>query len=235
MASIKEEIVKLPGRIKNVEIIEQRQVSPQNSTAYLSLHSLQVQNTYSDETKSAVYRYEGVLRKYLDAVVLVLTATVGRETQVCLRTSIRPPLLLRRTLALPQPDDDLPFALLELPAGLIEDTDKGPNGLRARAAAETIEETGYRVSPEDFSLLGSAPFVSAGVIPEKMIFMRAAVLNVNDRVPPEGDGSPAEEGADIVWVGVDWALKMCDNGAIVDMKTELGIRRLAALLASTGL
>lgn len=227
--------MKLPGRIKNVEIVEQRQVSSPDASAYLSLHSLKVQNTYSDETKSAVYRYEGVLRKYLDAVVLILTAAINGEPHVCLRTSIRPPLLLRRTLTLPQPDDDLPFALLELPAGLIEDADKGQDGLRARAAAETIEETGYVLPPAAFSLLGSAPFVSAGVIPEKMIFMRAAVSNVDDRIPPEGDGSPSEEGADIVWVGVDWALKMCDNGAIVDMKTELGIRRLAALLASTGL
>jgi ADP-ribose pyrophosphatase len=224
--------VKLPGRIQNVELIEKRQVGSPEAAAYLSLHSLRVQNTYTDGSKSRVYRYEGVLRKWLDAVVLILTAKIDGQVHVCLRTSIRPPLLLRQAVPLPQPDDGPVFSLLEMPAGLIEDADIGPKGLLARASAEALEETGYTLAPERFSVLGSAPFVSAGVIPERMFFVQAVVSDVADRVFPEGDGSAAEEGADIVWVGLDAALKMCDNGTIVDMKTELGIRRLASLTAS---
>ncbi len=225
--------VKLPGQIQDVALLDKQRVGTPEDTAYLALYSLRVQNRYTDGSKSAVYRYEGVLRKWLDAVVLVLTTRINDVVHLCLRTSIRPPLLLRRGLDLPQPDDHTPFALLELPAGLIEGSDKGNAGLNRRAAAETLEETGYCVPADGFALLGTAPFVSPGVIPEKMIFMTARVEDIKDRSRPEGDGSPAEEGADIVWVGVDDALKMCDNGTIVDMKTELGIRRLAALLAST--
>ena len=35
-------------------------------------------------------------------------------------------------------------------------------------------------------------------------------------------------GGDIMWIPVDDALKMCEQGKIVDMKTELGLRRLAS-------
>jgi len=225
--------VKLPGRIQDVEIIDKQPVGSPEETSYLTLYSLRVQNTYTDGTKSDGYRYEGVLRKWLDAVVIVLTANIDDKVCVCLRTSIRPPLLLRRTLDLPQPDSATPCALLELPAGLIEDSDKGEAGLMGRAVLETLEETGYSLVEADFSTLGAGVFVSPGVIPEKMLFVTAWIRDIDNRSAPEGDGSLAEEGSDIVWVGVDEALKMCDNGEIVDMKTELGIRRLATLLVST--
>lgn len=226
--------MKLPGEIENVELVRKEKVERPSASAYLSLEALFVQNTYSDGRKSALYRYEAALRKWMDAAVLVLTAEIDEKTCVCLRTSVRPPLLLRPELDLPQPDEKRFFALLELPAGLIEGTDRGEEGLRARAVAETLEETGYRLRPEDFSPLGSAPFVSPGVIPERMFFLGAKISDVEDRTRPEGDGSLAEKGADIVWVRVDEALRMCDKGEIVDMKTELGIRRLASALPLSG-
>ena len=226
--------MKLPGTIEHVEIVRQEPVSNPEHSAYLTLWNLGVQNTYTDGSKSAVYRYEAVLRKWLDAVVLVLIAEIEEVLMVCMRTSIRPPILLRSNLSLPQPDSDPQGTLLELPAGLIEDEDRGPEGVLRRAAAETLEETGYDLPLGAFSLLGSGVFVSPGVIPERMIFLSAAVPDYAAVQKPEGDGSPLEEGSDILWVGVDEALKMCDNGAIVDMKTELGIRRLASKLQGTG-
>jgi ADP-ribose pyrophosphatase len=224
--------VKLPGRIENVEIVKKEKVGNPEESSYLTLYSLLVENTYTDGTKSAPYRYEAVLRKWLDAVVLVLWTQIDEKVCVCLRTSIRPPLLLRPMIDLPQPDDERYFAMLELPAGLIEASDQGEEGLRRRAAAETFEETGYQLSPNDFTPLGCRPFVTPGVIPEKMIFLTAKIADVGLRSLPEGDGSPSEEGADIMWVGVDEAVEMCNKGEIVDMKTELGIRRLGALLMS---
>ncbi len=222
--------MKLPGRIQNVEIVEKQKVGNGEESSYLTLYSLSVRNTYTDGTQSRPYRYEAVLRKWLDAVVLVLSSTIDGKICVCLRTCIRPPLLLRPTVDLPQPDNERTIAVMELPAGLIEGTDRGEEGLRARAVAETLEETGYQLSPSDFAPLGSSPFVTPGVIPERMIFLRATIEDVTLRSHPEGDGSPAEEGSDILWVGVDEALEMCNKGEIVDMKTELGIRRLKALL-----
>jgi ADP-ribose pyrophosphatase len=224
--------VKLPGCIENVEIVKKEKVGKPEESSYLSLYSLRVVNTYTDGTKSEPYRYEAVLRKWLDAVVLILSAKIDGMDCVCLRTSIRPPLLLRPMIDLPQPDDERYFAVLEVPAGLIEDSDKGEEGLLRRAAAETFEETGYQLSPDDFVPLGCGLFVTPGVIPEKMIFLTAKIADIGLRMVPKGDGSPSEEGSDIRWVGVDKALEMCNKGEIVDMKTELGIRRLAAFLSS---
>jgi ADP-ribose pyrophosphatase len=55
---------------------------------------------------------------------------------------------------------------------------------------------------------------------------------VPDQVPspPQGDGSPFEEGARLEWVGLDDALRRCSTGEINDMKTEIGLRRLAEKL-----
>jgi ADP-ribose pyrophosphatase len=219
--------LKLPGKIASVDITESRNLTPTETDAYLSLHGLTIQNRYADGSQSSPYRYEGVLRKHLDAVVLVLTATKDGVPQVCLRTCIRPPLLMRERLILPQPDDHLFFALLELPAGLIEPEDIGEIGLQRRAAAEAFEEAGYRLKPSAFTRLGAAPFITPGVMAERCFFLKACIEDMQDRITPEGDGSPVEDGGDIVWLPLPDAIAMCDRGEILDMKTELGLRRLA--------
>lgn len=218
--------MKLPGRIAAVEIIESRDVTSHETNAYLHLHKLTVQTRYDDGTKSVPYQYEGVTRKYLDAVVVVLVSYVEESPHVCLRTCIRPPLLMRESLDLPQPDDQRYFAQLELPAGLIEDVDVGEAGLFERASAEALEESGYRVAPAAFRRLGSAPFNTPGVMAERCFYVRADIEDIQARVSPEGDGSPVEIGGDIVWLPLDDAIAMCDRGEILDMKTELGLRRL---------
>ena len=220
--------MKLPGRISRVDITEMREAGPEDARKFLSLHRLTVVNTYRDGTLSPPYAYDGVLRQWLDAVVIALTAIIDGQKSVCLRTTIRPPLLMRENLALPQEDDSPAFALLELPAGLIEEDDADEAGLCERARIETLEETGYQLSIDNFKNMGSAPFVSPGVIPERAFFFRAHVNDVTARTAPTGDGSPAEEGCDIMWIPLDDALKMCEFGEIADMKTELGLRRLAS-------
>ena len=219
--------MKLPGRIASVDIIESRDLTPHATSSYLHLHELTMQTRYNDGTRSAPYRYEGVTRKHLDAVVVVLVAVVDDVPHVCLRTCIRPPLLMRERLDLPQPDPTRLFALLELPAGLIEDGDSGDSGLFERAAAETLEEAGYRVSPSAFAKLGAAPFNTPGVMAERCFYVRADIEDIHSRTSPEGDGSPLEVGGDIVWLPLAEAIAMCDQGEILDMKTELGLRRLA--------
>ena len=225
--------MKLPGTICSVDIIASRNMTPDEKNAYLSLHGLTVQNTYRDGAKSAPYRYEGVLRKYLDAVVVILTATIDGETCVCLRTCIRPPLCMRRTLTLPQPDNIDRFALLELPAGLIEDSDEGETGLFRRASEEALEEAGYQVPATAFNRVGSAPFNTPGVMPERCFFVKACIEDVRDRITPMGDGSPVEDGGEITWLPLKKAIVMCDQGEIVDMKTELGLRRISESLKET--
>jgi ADP-ribose pyrophosphatase len=222
--------VKLPGNIATVEIIATRNMTPKETDAYLSLYGLTVQNRYADGRQSTPYRYESVLRKHLDAVVLVLVTTMDGEPNVCLRTCIRPPLLMRKQLHLPQNDERSYFALLELPAGLVETDDIGEKGLRRRASAEALEETGYRLKPSEFSRLGAAPFNTPGVMAERCFFLKACIEDNRNRITPKGDGSPVEEGGDIVWLPLTAAIAMCDRGEILDMKTELGLRRLAGNL-----
>jgi ADP-ribose pyrophosphatase len=185
-------------------------------------------NHYEDGTRSPAYFYDAVLRKWLDAVVLVLTAEVDGVLSVCLRSCTRPPLVLRQELDLPIADDSPLSTLWEVPAGLIEENDVGIVGIKGRAAVETLEETGYTVSRDDFTLMPGAPFLSPGVIPERIYFARAHISDLDARSHPTGDGSPVEDGAVIWWVPVAHALAMCEQGVIADTKTELALRRLAA-------
>lgn len=197
---------------------------------YLTLHELQVQNEHLDGTVGRTYSYECLTRKYIDAVVLVLHAQMDGCSCVCLRASLRPPLILRSGLPLAVPEDEPRFWLWELPAGLIEpESDRGQEGIARRAAFEAFEETGYRIAAERFQILSGAPFLSPGVLPERIHFAVAEIQDVATRSEASGDGSAVEEGAVIEWVPLMHAIAMCDAGAIVDAKTELGLRRFSAL------
>jgi ADP-ribose pyrophosphatase len=220
--------VKPAGHVSRVEIVRRLDAAPLPGRAYLSLHRLELANVYPDGTTSRTYPYDAVLRRYLDAVALILTTGGEAAPRVCLRSCVRPPLLLRPGAAIPLDEPPRPPCLWELPAGLIEVGDRGLDGIRARAAAEAFEEVGVRVAPERFELLPGAPFVSPGVIPERIHFARAEVARPEEAAPPAGDGSPVEERAEIAWVPLAEALALCDRGEIEDMKTELGLRRLAA-------
>ena len=193
----------------------------------MSLHRLELENVYPDGSVSRPYAYDAVLRRHLDAVALLLTAGGGEAPRVCLRSCVRPPLLLRSGAATPLEEPSGPPCLWELPAGLIEDGDRGIEGIRARAAAEAFEEVGVRIAKDRFAIIGCAPFVTPGVIPERIHFVWAEVGRPEDAQAPAGDGSPVEERSEIAWVALDEAIAMCDRGEIEDMKTELGLRRLA--------
>ncbi|MCA1829348.1 MAG: NUDIX domain-containing protein [Myxococcales bacterium] len=108
-------------------------------------------------------------------------------------------------------------------AGILEPSDE----LTARARAEAMEEAGLRI--ERVELLGPPLFPSPGMCAELFHFVAAEVA---DQVPvtPAGDGSPFEEGARLEWVALDDALRRCAIGEIQDMKTEIGLRRLAEKL-----
>lgn len=211
-------------RIEKVEITERISGEPLAENAFLSLERLRVINHYLDGTKSREYDYDVVLRKWLDAVVLVLTSTLDGRPAICLRACIRPPLLLRPALNLPQPDERVFHTLWEVPAGLVEAGDV----LVERARAEVLEETGYSLPQDAFSLMSGAPFLSPGALPERLYFICAHVNDIETRISPVGDGSPVEEGSSIWWVAIEDALEMCEKGEIVDVKTELALRRLVA-------
>jgi ADP-ribose pyrophosphatase len=216
------------------EIRRRDEADPPWERPFLSVHRLTVSNVRADGTRSAGYAYDAVLRVHLDAVALLLTSGEPRRPEVLLRACIRPPLLLRAGIEPPVPEAPPTGVLWELPAGLIEPADRGIAGIRRRAAAEALEETGYHLPVDAFTILPGAPFVTPGTLPERLHFARAHVRDASARERPRGDGSLVEEGARIRWVTLDEALASCDAGEIEDMKTELGLRRLAELTRATG-
>jgi len=217
-----------PGHVRKVSITGRHDVVPRGLETFLSLHRLSVVNTFVDGTAGSEFTWDAVLRDQIDAVVLLLVGELDGRECVCLRSCVRPPLLLRAELALAVPDERRHDFLWELPAGLLEVDDNGNEGIRRRASAETLEETGYSIEPAEFAILPGSPFVSPGVIPERVHFVIARVTEPSAGVEPQGDGSPAEERASLWWLPIEEGLAMCERGEIDDMKTELGLRRLAA-------
>ncbi len=195
---------------------------------FLKLRRLHLRNRRTDGTFSAPYISDSVARPYgQDAVIVVIYARTPRGIDVLLREQLRPPITLGRDhtrAPLPEPAPGL--FVIELVAGILEESDKGEPGLRTRAAAETLEEAGFTVDPATVTILGAGLLSSPGAMVEKFYFT-AVEVDPKTQTPPPSDGSPMEEGARTWWVSLDEALAACMRGEVSDLKTELGLRRLA--------
>jgi ADP-ribose pyrophosphatase len=138
----------------------------------------------------------------------------------------RPQLPFGRDAArAPLPEPPPSMFTTELVAGIIEEGDRGEAGLRARAAAEVLEEAGFVVEPTMIVLLGAGAYPAPGTMVEKFYFA-AVEVDPATQVPLPGDGSPMEEGATTRWTSLPAALAACGTGEICDLKTEVGLRRL---------
>ena len=201
-----------------VEVVEDRSADARCDVGFLRVRRLSLRNRYADGSRSDTYAYDLVTRTALDAVAIVLVARDEGESRVCLRSALRPPLAFR--------GDDRPPVQWEVPAGLIEPSEPGPEGVLACAAREALEEVGAELSSSDFELLGGAVTLSPGVMAERLSF---AVAEVDPAacVAPTEDGTPVEERAEVRFVPISEALAACGAGVVTDIKTELAIRRLA--------
>jgi ADP-ribose pyrophosphatase len=199
-------------------------LSPFLSTSHLVLRA-----TFPDGTESEPFRYDIVARERLDAVVI---AAHFRDEQgqrhVYLRSALRPPVALRPKEAWPVPEHDDLGNLWELPAGLVEEDERSPEGLLSCAARELHEELGFVISPDKLAPLGPSTFPAPGMVGERHFFFHVEV-DPKTRVEPPEDGSVLERGAAIAAIPLDEALALARKGVIEDEKTELGLRRLAEL------
>jgi ADP-ribose pyrophosphatase len=195
---------------------------------FLALRRLRLRNRRPDGSLSRGYLCDYVLRPYgQDAVVV---AIFDAQRRVLVRECLRPALHLGRDAGkAPLPEAAAGLTLTELVAGIIEEGDRGEDGLRSRAAHEVLEEAGFVVDPARVILLGRGLFPSPGSMVEKFHFA-AVLVDPSQQQALEGDGSPMEEGASTRWIPIDEAIAMCMRGEIADLKTELGLRRLRDLL-----
>lgn len=215
-------------RLRSIEIVEDRTPNSRCDEGFLRVARLRLRNHYDDDSSSRVYDCDVVTRPGSDAVVAVLFQIDGRRrVRVLLRDGPRAPVYLRAHKRFVHPDPHSYTSLMELVAGIVEESDPpGDSGLRRRAATETEEETGLSVAPQDFSVIGGETFASPGMGDEKLYFC-AAVAEVEQAGPGRGDGSVMEECARTLTLELGEAIEACRRGAIPDMKTELGLLRLA--------
>jgi ADP-ribose pyrophosphatase len=160
-------------------------------------------------------------------VVVAVYAREAGRTRVLLRDGLRLPLHVGRPPGAPAvPDPRRYLFFREVVAGIVEQADRGDEGLRRRAALEVWEEAGVRVDPADVRLLG-AVFPSPGAMSEKFFLAAVEAPPGADALPiPSGDGTPMEEGATLTWMDLDEAIAACVRGELEDAKTELVLRRL---------
>jgi ADP-ribose diphosphatase len=191
---------------------------------FLRIRRLRLRVRRSDGTRSPIGLYDFVERPMgADAVVLVLWHRAADGVQVLLRHAPRVPLYFR--------DAKIGAAHSEVVAGVIERGEEGWPALQKRAADEAHEEAGLVIAPASVQRLGPPSFPTAGMFSELFHFVAAEVEDPAAAVTPPTDGSPFEEGASLEWVALDEALRRCDDGTIVDLKTELALRRLRATIA----
>jgi ADP-ribose pyrophosphatase len=216
------------GRLRSIEIVEDLTAQSRCDEGFLRLRRLRLRNLYQDGTRSAVYPCDVLSRPGSDAVVAVLYELDGaRRVRVLLRDAPRAPVYLRSQKRFVHPDPRVYLSLVELVAGMVEESDgAGDTGLCERAAIEAQEEAGVSLRGGDFRVLGGESFASPGTGDEKLRFC-CAQTPLADASAGGGDGSVMEEGASLVVLELCDAIEACRSGAIPDMKTELGLLRLA--------
>lgn len=209
-----------------ISVVEDKSATARCDRGFLRLQRLTLQNQHEDGQLSEAYPYDMVQRDALDAVVVVLHRTSqDGAVEVCVRSSLRPPLAFRDAGTTPLEGEHDPV-VWEVPAGLIEPDEKGMAGVRACAARETLEETGYSVAADAFEPLGPPCYLSPGVLAEQLHYCVASVDGLAEGAPTL-DGSPVEAGMKVLFMPLPVALEALDSGRIADAKSEVALRRFA--------
>ncbi|MBL8602079.1 MAG: NUDIX hydrolase [Myxococcales bacterium] len=219
-----------------LEIVEDRAAATPSDAGFLKVRRLRLRAHYPSGTSSEVFSYDVADRAALDAVCVVLWSPNPERPEdplVLVRTALRPPLRLRRDRTLTVPDRSEGLELWELPAGLIELSERGEAGVIACGARETEEETGVALDHDRFERLGVPVFLSPGMCGEKIHLLVARVDDRSKTGSGAGDGV-LEQGARCEWWPLSVCLARADEGVIEDAKTELGLLRFARRLAQRG-
>ena len=216
-------------QVTQIEVLEDFSASARCDEGFLQIRRLRVRNARVDGSHSPVYRVDVVDRPRLDAVaVLVFRRAAAGAYEFLTRQNLRPAAFFRGEKSPTVPDGRSHLFCEEIVAGLLESSDLGWEGVKNRAAAETLEEVGYAVTPASVMVLGQPFFVAPGIISEK-IFLTAVEVTGLTQTEPEGDGSPLEEGGNPRWRSLAELQHALADGTIQDAKTELALHRFLAL------
>jgi ADP-ribose pyrophosphatase len=218
--------------VTGIEVVEDVTARSRCDEGFLHVKRLVCRNRHGDGSASRDYRVDVVDRPIPDAVAVLIWRRGPQGIEVLTRSGLRPAAHFRESLKLPVPDPHPYLLLEELVAGILEADDRGDSGVRRRAAEETLEEAGYRVSPDEVVSLGGSFFLAPGILSEK-IHPTAVEVTGRPQGAPHGDGSPLEEGATLHWRGLEALLQACRNGEVEDAKTEIMVCRFLAQGVST--
>jgi ADP-ribose pyrophosphatase len=212
-----------------IDFVDDQSSSTPSDKGFIRVRRFTLATRDEHGSVSAPYRYDIADRDAIDAVLMVLHAPregAPQDPFVCLRTALRPPVAYRMRRGVPVPDARTEPVLWEMPAGLIEKDEHGPEAVLATAARETEEEVGYRLAPAQFHALGVPVYLSPGLIAEKLHVVRAEV----DRSQPCRVTATeiVEAVSRVEWCPLSEALTRAADGVIEDCKTELALHRLSA-------
>jgi hypothetical protein len=169
----------------------------------------------------------------LDAVVVVVYRRALTGVEVLLRSGVRVPASLGRPEQ-PRGPGRHPVELVEeLVAGLVEGGEATPEGRRARARQEVLEEAGIDLPLDAVTPLGGALWMSPGVTADLMHYFAADATDAPIEGAP-GDGSPFESVGEIAWYPLAAAIARVRDeiAGFGDLRTEVGLRRLSERLGS---
>jgi len=212
-----------------VRVVEDTTAGSRCDAGFIRVKRRRLALTYADGSESAPFPYDEAWRVNLDAVTIAAHyRDASGVPHVYLRSAVRPPLALRPEEPVAAAQSYAPGGVWELPAGLVEEGERSEAGLVRCAAREVEEELGFHTEHASYAPLGRGMFPTPGLIGERIHFFHVEV-DASTRHAPSEDGSALERGAEIAAIALDDALALVRAGEIEDMKTEIGIRRLAEL------
>jgi ADP-ribose pyrophosphatase len=211
-----------------LELIED--VSPPGPPGFMRLLRRRLVAHYPDGSVSPPFLYDEVDRRAIDAVIIAAHFLRGGQRWVYLRSAVRPPLHFRDPARSPLHEAH-DGSLWELPAGLIEEGEQTPDGVREAGRRELAEELGFEVPAAALVALGPSSLPAAGFIAQRDFFVSVEV-RPETRGEPSLDGSALERFGRVLALPLARALDLCRSGGIQDAKTELGLRRLAEAMAN---
>ncbi len=214
-------------KVKSIEIVAREAL---NEQGFLRLEKLKLRNRYEDGSISREYASEMVHRRGTDSVAIIPYFFDSQgKLNVYVKRGIRPPVYRRKDLSLAVPDSSENLYTFEAIAGSLEEEDRNPNSIIARAKEEIFEELGFEVQTKQFEKLGGGFFPSHGQSSEK-IHLLALKVDPDERSDASGDGSVNEGDSLTELLEARTILEMCEDGKIEDPKIEIGVTRLCRKL-----